>query len=138
MGHSREYYHGLGLSICYGSFVIFFLFLNVINRNASWFITSTILGIQAEGIGRKRSNDCLTCESPDNSGKQGKPKGRIEEKDSGKEDEEKDNSLLDRYLYIDMGIETDYSVPLIPYGIRFISNFLVAIILAMFVSIIWT
>ncbi len=104
-------YIAYSYGIPFGMFGIIFIFLSIIHRRANWFFLNTILGVDWEDKkdDTKKKND--------------------------KESEEK--RTISTYLFIDLNVDEEASIPPLNCLIRLVSDILVSAILSIFTSILF-
>ena len=127
MAPTRFHYALFVYGIPYGSFLLIFGLLTVINKHANWLLLRTVLGVGFDDEKKKESKQ----ES------KRKPNANPANDLSQQSTENNQLGTLDQYLYIDFEEETKEDSARLSCIQRFLSDILASAILAVFVTIIF-
>ncbi|CAF4400435.1 unnamed protein product, partial [Rotaria magnacalcarata] len=152
MQSTKSNYTAFTWGVPFGSFVVLFFVISAINRRTNWFLLGTILGIATKSM--NNSKKASNWEPP-------KKNGTDWRTQAGKKEDQKNKSMqhlvtckqcqtdfavivekddadtpFEKYLYIEFE-DDEVAVPELKCFIRFLSDLMVAAILAVFISIIF-
>ena len=127
MGLSVYGYLAVAWSVPLTAFVLMLAMMSVINKRVNWLLLRSVLGVV---LGKPKTDQSTQTDARENSGKASENSTRIAADNS-------DPDAPDQYLYINFDEEHKEDSRRLTYIQRFLSDVLVAAILAIFVEIIF-